>query len=230
MSDAPVAPKKSSSRRRKTETPEVTTTAVVSPTPVVTEVAPVVTEPEQTTSRRRSEQKAQHLQELSQLLLKIKTDIELDIERRRNAPSDNKGNKGIKFLKSVNKSVKRCSMILNRVNKTKKARRTGNTKSGFSIPVEVSAEMSNFAKWEVGEHKSRVDVTRVICDYIRTHNLQNEADRRIIVPDAALTNLLKYDPTTMAKLTYYNLQKLIQPHFPRKKSDVVAPVPVVAST
>jgi DNA topoisomerase-1 len=56
---------------------------------------------------------------------------------------------------------------------------------------------------------SRVDVTKAICQYVKTNNLQNQADRRQFTPDEKLAKLLG----TKEPLTYYALQKQIQPHF-----------------
>ena len=82
-------------------------------------------------------------------------------------------------------------------------------------PVNISNEMSSFTGWEKDELKSRVDVTKYICGYIRDNDLQNPDDRRQIVPDKKLTNLLKLNKKGLAEepLTYYSLQKKIQPHF-----------------
>ena len=89
--------------------------------------------------------------------------------------------------------------------------------------------MSKFAGWPEGEHKSRVDVTRAICKYIADHKLQKESDRRHILPDETLTKLLNYSPAVGKELTYYSLQQLIQPHFPKKKP-VAVPAPVTPPT
>jgi hypothetical protein len=67
--------------------------------------------------------------------------------------------------------------------------------------------------------RSRVEVTKFICDYIKSNNLQNPQDRRQIVPDSKLCKLLDFKPVKDGKdkdgkaLTYYYLQQKIQPHF-----------------
>jgi Tfp pilus assembly protein FimV len=166
MSDATQSDKKSSTREKKSSSRKKPK-AEPAPAPVVAVpstdaqalgVLPAEPAPVQSSARKRREQKAQYLTDLANELAEMKAKIEEEIESRKRL-ADNKGNKGIKFLKSMNKRTKKCATILNRVNKTKKNRRNGNTKSGFSIPVEISPEMSKFAGWPEGEHKSRVDVT-----------------------------------------------------------------------
>jgi chromatin remodeling complex protein RSC6 len=51
---------------------------------------------------------------------------------------------------------------------------------------------------------SRTEVTRSICDYIKRHDLQDKANRRIIVPDQRLSGLLKLEKGQT--LTYFDLQ------------------------
>ncbi len=99
--------------------------------------------------------------------------------------------------------------------KRRNPNRAKNTSSGFMKPVGISGEMCKFTGWDASELKSRVDVTKYICGYIRDNDLQNPADRRQIVPDKKLTALLKLDKKSLKEepLTYYSLQKKIQPHF-----------------
>ena len=127
---------------------------------------------------------------------------------------DSGNTKGTKFLRSVNKRVK---LLKNRTNRTLRSKRRGtrrstNTVSGFMKPVEVSKEMSKFAGWDNKELRSRIDVTRTLCSYIKDHDLQNSEDRRQIIPDTKLRKLLRLGKGE-DKLTYYQLQQKIQCHF-----------------
>ena len=99
--------------------------------------------------------------------------------------------------------------------KRRNPNRAKNNSSGFMKPVKISKDMTKFTGWDASELKSRVDVTRYICNYVKEHDLQNPADRRQIVPDKKLRNLLKLDKAALKEepLTYYSLQKKIQPHF-----------------
>jgi upstream activation factor subunit UAF30 len=108
--------------------------------------------------------------------------------------------------------IRRLKTVSLRVMKKPK-RRSENAQSGFMKPVHISQEMAEFAGWSTSDLKSRVDVTKYICNYIKEHNLQNPEDRRQIVADERLSKLLKHDASSDTPLTYYLLQKKIQPHF-----------------
>lgn len=123
--------------------------------------------------------------------------------------------KGVKFLRSLGKRVKTLRGHSLRVMKQKqKTNRKNNTNSGFLKPVQISKEMAKFTGWDQTELKSRVDVTKYICKYIRDHNLQNPEDRRQIVADKKLAKLLEYSPDGDDKpLTYYRIQTYMKKHF-----------------
>ena len=80
--------------------------------------------------------------------------------------------------------------------------------------MKISKEMAKFTGWNPTELKSRVDVTKYICKYIRDNNLQNPDDRRQIVADPKLSKLLEYDSKKEEKpLTYYRIQTFMKKHF-----------------
>jgi len=146
--------------------------------------------------------------------------IEKEIEVLRD--SSNK-TKGVKFLRTLNKRLKglksQSSRIISKRNPTQ--RKVSNTTSGFLKPVPISKEIAKFAGWASSEKKSRVEVTKYLCNYIREHKLQNDKDKRQIRPDPKLAKLLNYDEKTSTEpLTYFRLQSLLKNHFP--KEEVVA--------
>jgi upstream activation factor subunit UAF30 len=122
---------------------------------------------------------------------------------------------GVKFLRQVVKRVKTLKSDTQRVSKQRnRSSRPANTSSGFMKPVKISKEMAKFTGWNPEELKSRVSITKALCQYIKDNNLQNPEDRRQIVPDPKLAKLLDYDQKRDGKpLTYYYLQQKIQPHF-----------------
>ena len=61
---------------------------------------------------------------------------------------------------------------------------------------------------------ARTEVTKEINAYIRANSLQDKTNGRKIIPDAPLTKLLKIGKTD--ELTYFNLQKFMSHHFPKK--------------
>lgn len=124
--------------------------------------------------------------------------------------------KGVKFLRTVNKRIKTLRAHALRVSKQKQTVRRNNNNSGFLKPVSISKELANFTGWGENEMKSRVDVTKYICNYIREHNLQDETDKRKIrvEDDPKLKKLLKFDGKDKKPLTYYSLQTYLKSHFP----------------
>ena len=72
----------------------------------------------------------------------------------------------------------------------------------------------NLPRLKKDELISRTDVTKRITTYCLEHKLQNENDKRIILPNKALTKLLNVPKGET--LTYFNLQKYMKVHFPNK--------------
>ena len=139
--------------------------------------------------------------------------VEVEIESQREGDSKNKG---VKFLRTLNKRIKILKNQSSRIIKDKRvsAKKGTNNNSGFLKPVKISTEMAKFTGWDKDELKSRVDVTKFLCDYIRNNNLQNPKDKRQIVADAKLQKLLKYDPKKETEpLTYFKLQSSLKGHF-----------------
>ena len=129
--------------------------------------------------------------------------------------------KGVKFLKSVTKNIKTLRNDASRVMRTRKqSTRPKNTSSGFMKPVQISPEMAKFTGWEPDVPRSRVDVTKYLCKYIRDNDLQNPEDRRIIRPDSQLKTLLNIQDGSKDPLMYYSLQKYIQHHFKKPEESV----------
>jgi upstream activation factor subunit UAF30 len=140
--------------------------------------------------------------------------LDEEIERLRETTSKSKG---VKFLRSVGKRVKTLRTHSLRVNKQRKStNRKNNSNSGFLKPVRISKELAKFTGWDQEAPRSRVDVTKYICKYIKDHDLQNPTDRRQIRvdDDANLKKLLKFDSKKDKNpLTYYSLQSYLKNHF-----------------
>lgn len=139
--------------------------------------------------------------------------VESEISQIRDSQTKNKG---IKFLRSLNKKIKTLKTHSFRVikNKNSTLKKSNNNNSGFLKPVKISNEMAKFTGWNVNELRSRVDVTKFLCNYIKENNLQNPSDKRQIIADSKLCKLLDYDPKKIKDpLTYYRIQSYIKPHF-----------------
>jgi chromatin remodeling complex protein RSC6 len=93
--------------------------------------------------------------------------------------------------------------------------------SGFAKPGPVSDELREFLGLGKDDLIARTAVTKRINDYCKAHDLQNEADKRKINPDASLRKLLRMSKSD--DLTFFNLQTYMKVHFPNKEG--IYPVP-----
>ena len=96
----------------------------------------------------------------------------------------------------------------------KKPRTTSTAKrvpSGFAKPTTISKELCSFLGKPSGTEMARTEVTKYLTQYIKEHQLQNEKDKRHIMPDRKLQKLLHC--TKKDEVTYFNLQKWMKPHF-----------------
>ena len=71
--------------------------------------------------------------------------------------------------------------------------RNQNQNSGLLKPVLISEEMARFANWGKDELHSRVDVTKVICVYVKNNKLQKPSNKKTILPDKLLQEILRWD-------------------------------------
>ena len=63
----------------------------------------------------------------------------------------------------------------------------------------------------VGTEMARTDVTKYITKYVKDNDLQNPENKRQIMCDSKLKDLLNVDDTV--PVTYFNLQKYMKVHF-----------------
>lgn len=125
--------------------------------------------------------------------------------------------KKIPSSRTIKRIIKAASVLESdvvKVSKTKKrTHRAANANSGFMKPVKISKDLAKFTGWAPDQLRSRNDVTKFICSYIKDNNLQNPENRRHIVPDPKLAKLLAFDGKKDENLTYPLLQRYMQPHF-----------------
>ena len=214
-------------------TPEPTPVVVSEP---VVEVSPVVNaeaEPEvesvEVSSTAEEEVKAdepadpvERLQNQFDSLRKLVTD---ELALLSESDKAFKKNKVLTLLRKVNRQVNLLEKQTFRLVKNKKSVRKNKVVSGFQKPTRISKDLTKFTGWNENDLHSRVEVTKFICDYIKTNNLQNPEDRRQIVPDAKLQKLLGYNPKKETEpLRYYSIQFHLNKmkHFPKDPVVVVA--------
>ena len=86
--------------------------------------------------------------------------------------------------------------------------------SGFAKPGPISPELAKFLGLPKEELIARTEVTRKITEYCKKHDLQKKEDGRHILPDKALKKLLSIKDGE--ELTFFNLQKYMKVHYPKK--------------
>jgi chromatin remodeling complex protein RSC6 len=62
-----------------------------------------------------------------------------------------------------------------------------------------------------GSKRSQTEVTKFVSEYVKSHNCFDPQFKRRILPNAALSKLLRVDDKT--EVTYLNLQKYLKVHF-----------------
>lgn len=205
VAEVAAAPQKVSKKSKKEEVPA----------PVAEVAAPVVATSATERKERRNVSKETLHSDFEELLAKINAEVDRLRESKPKA-------KGSKFLKTLNKDIKQLHNDVLRVTKFKRnGDRKTSSSSGFLKPVNISAELAKFTSWDANKAYSRTQVTKFICNYIKTKKLYDEKDKRNIICDAALKNLLKYDPANPPKdesgkavpLTYFRLQQYLKSHF-----------------
>jgi chromatin remodeling complex protein RSC6 len=109
---------------------------------------------------------------------------------------------------------------------TKKGRKSTSL-SGFAKPGFISPELCSFLNVEAGTEMAHTDVTKHVINYIKDHSLQDEQNRRVIIPDKKLSGLLQ--PGTQDTITFFNLQTFMKHHYLNPNKPKV-PAATVAST
>ena len=122
-------------------------------------------------------------------------------------------------LRALQKNIQRYmkdSSKRNRRNRSADPSKPKRAPSGFAKPALISNALCNFLGKPEGTEMARTEVTKHLTQYIKTNSLQDEENRRKIVPDAALKKLLNVKDSD--EVTYFNLQKYMKVHFPKSAS------------
>lgn len=100
--------------------------------------------------------------------------------------------------------------------------------TGFAAPTRVSDEMYTFLERygvERGSLLARPQITKYVTQYVSENKLQNEENRKEFRADDVLSKLLgpvkyprdKNDAESPLVYGYFNLQKYLSQHFPKKE-------------
>lgn len=120
------------------------------------------------------------------------------------------------FASKIEKRVmKEGRVLVKKANGKKKRRVTNGEPSGFSKPGPISDDLRSFLGLGKDELIARTEVTRRLTEYCRKHGLQDQKDKRVLLPDKKLKTLLRLKKGD--DLTFFNLQKYMKVHFPNKE-------------
>jgi chromatin remodeling complex protein RSC6 len=113
-------------------------------------------------------------------------------------------------LKQLEKDVKKQMKGLKK--EAEKNKNKGNrSPSGFAKPSKVTKELCAFMNKSEGSEIARTEVTKALVAYIKENKLENETNRKIIMPDNKLKFLLGVEDGQ--ELTFFNIQKYMNKHF-----------------
>ena len=117
--------------------------------------------------------------------------------------------------KTVSREMKAAQKLAN-----KKRRNTNPRKpSGFTKATPISEELANFLGKAVGTEMARTEVSKEITKYIKSNNLQDVTNGRVILADAKLSKLLRLGKED--ELTFFNLQRYMKVHFAKAGETIV---------
>jgi len=125
-------------------------------------------------------------------------------------------------FKTLEKAIAREIKTAQKTSSKKKKSTGSRQPSGFVKPTRISDELAQFLGKAVGTEMARTEVSKEINQYIRTNNLQDAANGRMIHPDVKLSVLLKFQAGD--ELTYFNLQRYMKHHFVKADASAAASV------
>jgi chromatin remodeling complex protein RSC6 len=111
-------------------------------------------------------------------------------------------------LRTLGKEYNKLKSKANR----KKKKSNGVNSGGLSKPQNISDDMCKFMGVPSGTQKSHNEVSKYIHNYIEEKQLKNPDNKKQILPDSKLAELLK--PGKGVVVDYFkNFKSLLQPHF-----------------
>ena len=119
-----------------------------------------------------------------------------------------------KIIKCAEKEVKRELKNIKK-DKAKEKVKAKRAPSGFAKPTKVTKELCDFMNKPEGTEIARTEVTKVLVNYIKEHNLieTGKVYKSKIVPDEKLKILLGIQNEELTELNYFNIQKYMNKHF-----------------
>lgn len=213
----------SSTKTKRAKKSTTSTPAVETAAPVVEAVAPVVETPVETSSSTDAQ-----VVETSTASTSTSTSTSVGAEQLEadyNSLMTRLGEFKTLYT-GITSDLRRLQKNMNRYirESSKRSRKPKNTDpnrpkrppSGFAKPALISNELCSFLGVENGTEMARTEVTKHLTTYIKEHNLQDQENKRKILPDSKLQKLLNVTPSD--EVTYFNLQKFMKVHFPKSAS------------
>jgi len=122
----------------------------------------------------------------------------------------------VALLKEIQAELKVAQKEFDKLNKTKlkaekKRANARTTPSGFAKPTKISDELCAFLNVAKGTEMARTEVTRKLNAYIKENGLFDQANKRKILPNAALKKLLGSKDGD--DVSYFNVQRYMKRHF-----------------
>lgn len=92
--------------------------------------------------------------------------------------------------------------------------------SGFAKPTQITPELRKFLSLQGNEPVARTEVTKMITAYIKKHNLQDEKNKKHILPDAGLKKILSplEEQDKASGYTFFNLQRYMKGHYIKEEA------------
>jgi len=204
----------------------------------------VETETEEDGERKTRTRRVVSKETLISSIQELNTQIESELSKQKE--NKDKHVFGNRFVRRVHKALRIIESDAKKVLKMKTSTRRVSSTSGFMKPIMISEEMAKFTGLDKNGAYPRPTITKFVCEYIKSNNLQNPSDKREFRVDAALQKLLKYNPANPPKdeqgnsipMTYFRLQKYMQHHFRQAPTEAPAastsapatPAPVAAAS
>jgi len=119
----------------------------------------------------------------------------------------------LRSLTTKLKQVKRdYAKEVKQLQKKKKSGSSGvKHQSGIAKPGFISPELCDFIGVTKGTELARTEVIKYVNKYIKENQLQDQNNKKVIVPDAKLQLLLQ--SKNHDEITYFNLQTYMKPHY-----------------
>jgi chromatin remodeling complex protein RSC6 len=122
-------------------------------------------------------------------------------------------------FKTLEKTVSREMKVAQKLANKKRRNTNPRKPSGFTKATPISAELANFLGKAVGTEMARTEVSKEITKYIKSNNLQDVTNGRVIKADAKLSKLLRLGKDD--ELTFFNLQRYMKVHFAKAGETIV---------